>query len=182
VTKSITTKKPKQPDSVPNGVLILECLDTKKGDPGSEGRFLVHMLNLMEVQNQYVEIRTKQQFSAMLGVNPFDVVHITTHGALKDQQFRGFWTPKGTVRLDDFDDGALDAKVVVATACGAGQLDFKNEFIKKVSCKYYIAPDGTPIFHNAIFFAHWFYHNLFVLKRSPPEIVTRYNDNYKNPH
>lgn len=42
-----------------NGVLVLECLD--HADPGSEGRFLSHMFDLMEVEHQYVEIRTRNQ-------------------------------------------------------------------------------------------------------------------------
>ena len=46
-----------------NGVLILECLD--KSDPGSEGRFLSHMFDLMEVQHQYVEVRTKYQMISL---------------------------------------------------------------------------------------------------------------------
>ena len=162
------------------GILILECLN--KTDPGSEGRFLSHMFNLMDVRSQYAEIRTKQQFIAMLGANPYDVVHITTHGYVPQKEFGGFWTPKGTVRLTDFPPGILQGKTAISTACKSGMQKFSKEFIKLVSPDYYVAPEGSPKFHNAIYFAHWFYHNWFVLGRSPLEAVEKYRDGYKNPH
>jgi hypothetical protein len=163
------------------GVLILECLDN--ADPGSEGRFLSHMFNLMDVPSQYAEIRTKQQFIAMLGANPFDIVHITTHGHVPAAgKFLGFWTPKGTVRLADFQRDVLHEKMVISTACLSGIATFAKPFIKRVSAKYFIAPGKGPKFHNAIYFAHWFYHNIFVLKLSPPKAVKKYRDGYKNPH
>lgn len=167
--------------STKKGVLILECID--KPDPGSEGHFLSHMFNLMQVPSQYMEIRTKQQFLAMLGANPFGIVHITTHGSVdRRENFLGFWTPEGVVYPNDFAKSGLQGKTIVSTACRSGSAKFANPFVKQVLPKYYIAPRKSPYFHNAIFFAHWFYHSIFVLKRQPDTAVEKYRDGYKNPH
>lgn len=132
-----------------NGVLILECLD--EIDPGSEGRFLSHMFNLMEVPSQYAEIRTKEQFTAMLGANQFDVLHITTHGhvATKNDKFIGFWTPKGTVRLTDFpEDEALIARfhTVPWEERPPIVLEFMDPRLKKIGQRliYLERPDLLP--------------------------------------
>jgi hypothetical protein len=178
----LTLTKKKARKSSANGVLILECLD--KADPGSEGRFLSHMFNLMDVESQYTEIRSKDQLIAMLGANPFDVIHITTHGHVATEQgeFIGFWTPKGTVRLHDFPRDVLQEKIIVSTACLSGITAFAKPFIRRVGAEYYIAPGKGPKFHNAIYFGHWFYHNFFVLNYSPRKAVEKYRDDYKNPH
>lgn len=97
------------------GVLVLECID--KTDPGSEGRFLSHMFNLMDVKSQYVEIRTKAQLLTMLETSPYKTIHIITHGALTKEQFQGFRTPSGSVRLEAFPDDLLSDKTLVSTAC-----------------------------------------------------------------
>lgn len=164
------------------GVLILECLDD--ADPGSEGRFLSHMFNIMEIPSQYLEVRTKQQFVAVLGTNPFDVVHITTHGGVNrgEDEFKGFWTPKGVVRFDDLREDVLNGRMVVSTACLSGQKEFAKRFKARVSAECYVAPKGSPSFRNAIYFAHWFYHNVLVLKLTPQRAIKKYDDGYKNPH
>jgi hypothetical protein len=164
------------------GILILECLDTT--DPGSEGRFLSHMLNIMEAPSQYIEIRTREQLIAILKTNPFNAVHITTHGHVAGQsdKFQGFWTPKGTVRLEDLPEGSLQKKIVISTACRSGTKKFAQLLVKRLSPTDYIAPTGSPKFHNSIYFAHWFYHNVLILKLSPAEAVKKYNEGYKNPH
>lgn len=161
-----------------DGVLILESID--KNDPGSEGRFLSHMFNLMDVRSQYVEVRTKQQFIAMFDANPFNAV--TTHGYVTPN-FDGFWTPAGDrLRTEDFSEGSAKEKLIVSTACRSGFETFAQPFRKRVSAKYYIAPEGSPKFHNAIYFAHWFYHNVIVLKLAPCEAMKKYKEGYKNPH
>ncbi|WP_165927328.1 hypothetical protein [Komagataeibacter saccharivorans] len=65
-------------------VLIIDCQD-KGEDPGSEGKFIRHMLNLMGVANHYHSVRTKTQFLELLSSVPTvaDVVHIATHGYLR---------------------------------------------------------------------------------------------------
>lgn len=70
---------------IENGVLILECL--ADSDPGSEGRFLSHMFKLMKVKHQYVEAYTRYQLLALLKKSPFRLIHIATHGAMKDNNF-----------------------------------------------------------------------------------------------
>jgi hypothetical protein len=161
---AMTPSEPVARKSPARGVLILECL--QRTDPGSEGRFLSHMFNLMEVPNQYVEIRTKRQFIAMLGANEFDVVHMTTHGSLgTEDEFVGFGTPEGTVRLKEFPADVLNGKTVVSKACRSGALQFRRQFIKRVAAKYYIAPKEKRYLSDTIFFSHVFYRNLFVHKR-----------------
>ncbi|PPQ16546.1 hypothetical protein CV770_25800 [Bradyrhizobium sp. AC87j1] len=162
------------------GVLILECID--KADPGSEGRFLSHMFNLMGVNSQYVEIRTKRQFLMMLETSPFKTIHITTHGAITNKQFRAFWTPNGAVRLEALSDDVLSDKALVSTACKSGSKAFAEALVEKTGARFYIAPTASPRFHNAILFAHWFYHKVFILKVSVPRAVRDYRDGYKNPH
>jgi hypothetical protein len=162
------------------GILILECID--KNDPGSEGRFLSHMFSLMDVPSQYIEIRTKRQFVAMIEASPFNIVHITTHGYVTPK-FDGFWTPaEEKLWIEDFSKDSLKGKTVVSTACRSGARKFARKFRKRVSAKYYIAPEGKPKFHNSIYFAHWFYHNVIVLKLSPTVAMKKYDEGYKNPH
>lgn len=166
-----------------NGVLILECID--RPDPGSEGRFLSHMFDLMEVLSQYIEVRIPQQLLALIKSSPFDVIHITTHGFLKTKgAFRGWWTPGGIVGINKLEDvkGALSGKLLVSTACRSGDDRFSESVRQVLGCKYYIAPKGRPKFHNAIFFAHVFYHKLFVLSKSVTESYNSYVHVYKNPH
>jgi hypothetical protein len=163
-----------------NGVLILECIG--KTDPGSEGRFLSHMFNLMEVESQYVEVRSKLQFLSMLEASPYDTIHITTHGSLRKKEFTGFWTPGGSVRLGDFPDDLLKGRTLVSTACQSGTKAFARALVEKTSLRFYIAPTESPRFHNAIFFSHWFYHKVFVLNVSIRRTVEDYREGYKNPH
>lgn len=46
--------------SEPLFVLIIDCEDAK--DPGSEGRFVKHMLNLMNIPNCYCKAKTCGEF------------------------------------------------------------------------------------------------------------------------
>jgi len=169
-----------------NGVLILECLD--KADPGSEGLFLAHMLSLMEVDHQYVEVKTKYQLVALMKKSPYKLVHITTHGSVrnreKKEQFKGLWLKNGTLTVEDLNElkNTLKGCSVVCTACLSGNSNFAEEFARITGCEHYIAPSGSPRFYNAIFFAHIFYHKHFIIKKSIENIVSEYDSNYKNPH
>jgi hypothetical protein len=169
-----------------NGVLILECLD--KRDPGSEGLFLSHMFDLMKVANQYMEVRTKQQFLNLLLSSPYKFIHITTHGSVidgkKGERFCGFNFPDGEVTSNDlfFLKGKLKGNIIVSTACLSGDKKFSRQFIAITGCKYYIAPSGGPLYHNSIFFAHIFYHKHFILKKDVAEILHQYDKRFKNPH
>jgi len=83
------------------GVLILECLDGT--DPGSEGLFLSHMFILMKVDYQYVEVRTKAQFLALLRTWPYELIHITIHGSVGNAsgKFLGLWLRGDNVSVED---------------------------------------------------------------------------------
>ena len=165
-----------------NGVLILECIE--QSDPGSEGRFLSHMFNLMEVKSQYVEVHTPAQILSLIDCSPYKYIHITTHGVISNKKFVGWWTPKGTVSKEDLMvlEGKLTDKIIISTACKSGKKAFCNYIVHKLRCKYYVAPKRSPRFRNSIFFAHIFYHKLFVLKQSVEDSYNAYNKKYKNPH
>ncbi len=168
------------------GVLILECLD--ESDPGSEGMFLSHMFNLMEVSHQYVEVRTKYQLLSLLMKPPYTMVHITTHGSVRGhgrkENFRGLWAKDGNIRKTDLAklERKLDGFTVVSTACLSGDQSFAEDFVQVTDCDHYIAPLGSPTFKDAIFFAHIFYHKCFVLGRPVAKIMREYDSRYKNPH
>ncbi|MGA3118477.1 MAG: hypothetical protein ABSF90_29125 [Syntrophobacteraceae bacterium] len=167
------------------GVLILECMD--KSDPGSEGRFLRHMFNLMEVDHQYVEVRTRYQLIALMKKSPYKVIHITTHGSVarrKKQSFKGLWFKDGIFGISETKEleGKLQKCSVVCTACMAGDNICASEFVRITKCDNYIAPSGSPRFHNSIFFAHILYHKHFIFGRGLSEVISEYDDTYKNPH
>lgn len=163
------------------GVLILECID--HSDPGSEGRFLSHMFNLMKVKSQYVEVRTRKQLLSLIGCSPYNYIHITTHGVVSEK-FVGWWTPDSEVDKANLRslEGKLTGKTIVSTACGSGDKAFCKYIVHKLGCKFFLAPKGKPKFHNSIMFAHIFYHKLFVLKQSVNKSYEAYDKNYKNPH
>jgi hypothetical protein len=171
-------------NSTMKGVLVLEGID--KDDPGSEGRFLVHMLNLMRVKNQYVEVRTREQLIAMVRTTSLRVIHFSTHGQVSDDEedFRGLWTPMNILGMNHLHALGLSLKdkLVVSTACRSGMPDFASAFVRQTKCSHYLAPRGKPKWHNAIFFAHLFYHMYFVLKRDPVSAFADYKHRYKNPH
>ena len=166
------------------GVLILECID--KSDPGSEGRFLSHMFDIMDVPSQYAEIRNPDQFIGLMASSPYKFIHITTHGCLSksSEKFLGWWTPNGKVNQENLDaiTGRLASIVVVSTACKSANSKFGSYVVNKLGSKYYIAPKKDPKFYNAILFAHIFYHKYFILHRSVKNGFASYKENYKNPH
>ena len=165
-----------------NGVLILECID--QSDPGSEGRFLSHMFDIMQVQSQYVEVRTSEQLLSLMGCSPYDYIHVTTHGHISKKKFAGWWVSNGNVSKEDLKKwkSGLVNKTIVSTACKSGMKAFGKYVIGELGCKYYLAPAGSPKFRNSIMFAHVFYHKLFVLNRGVTKSYEAYERNYKNPH
>ncbi len=172
------------------GVLILECLDGT--DPGSEGQFLLHMFNLMRVDAQYIEVRTKRQLLSLLDRPPFRIIHVTTHGSVVEggpnakPRFRGLWSPTDDLTLSDLDrlKGKLRHRSVVTTACMSAARRFARRFVARTECEYYVAPRRSPSYATAIFFAHHFYHKYFKLpnkyQRDIQKIVEDYDDRYKN--
>jgi hypothetical protein len=169
-----------------HGVLILECLD--ESDPGSEGHFISHMLSLMEVPHQYIEVRTKRQLIQLLQSSPYRIVHITTHGTTKslrqNEKFQGLWTQEGTLKKADLKQlqGHMKGYTVVSTACLSASSHFRKGFVEVTGCSHYIAPKGSPYFYDAVFFAHIFYHKHLILKRSVRRSFNEYRKRYKNPH
>ena len=171
-------------------VLIVESPDTD-GDPGSEGSFIKHMLDLMGIKNNLQIAKNKQQFINLLSslTADIEVIHIATHGKTRikrgKEEFVGFWTPDDqyvTVKGIAEAGISLSRKVVVSTACLSGQKASRDAFKIATDCKHYIAPIRGPDFYNAALMCHIFYHKHFVLKRSAREAFSEYRDRYKNPH
>ena len=173
-------------------VLIIECRD-KAEDPGSEGWFIKHMLDLMDVANEIQPARSKARFLELLSSPAADseVVHIATHGRIKvtpkgkPDKFMGFWTPdEQNVTVEEIAAAGIDlsGKVVISTACLSGQRGARAAFKSATGCKHYIAPIRGPDFHNAALMCHIFYHKRFVLKRSVKRAFSEYRDRYRNPH
>lgn len=173
-----------------SGVLILECLGG--ADPGSEGQFLLRMFDLMEVDAQYIEVRTKRQLLALLDWPPFSVVHITTHGAVVERgfgrkpRFRGLWSPNEDLTSADLGrlKGKLRRRTIITTACMSGTKNFARRFVEDTGCDYYVAPKKSPGYATAIYFSHLLYHKYFRLAdtfgRDISKIVEDYADRYKN--
>ncbi|MCW4589182.1 CHAT domain-containing protein [Gluconacetobacter entanii] len=173
-------------------VLIIDCQD-KGEDPGSEGKFIRHMLNLMGVANRYHSVRTKTQFLELLSSVPTaaDVVHIATHGCVekppnkKRKKFIGFWTPdEKHITMQEIASAGINlfGKTVVSTACLSGQKTPRKEFKEATKCKYYISPIKGPSFYNAALMCHIFYHKHLQLGRSVKQAFSEYENRYKNPH
>jgi hypothetical protein len=173
-------------------VLIIECQDNDE-DPGSEGRFVKHLLNLMEVASHYRRARTKGQFLELLSAVPAEtsVVHIATHGRFRESRkgqrprFVGFWTPDGDdVTIKDIEDAriSLAGKLVLSTACYSGQKKPREAFKRTTGCKHYIAPIRGPRFYNAALMSHIFYHKHLQLDRSVKRAFREYEERYRNPH
>ncbi|WP_165926229.1 CHAT domain-containing protein [Acetobacter fabarum] len=173
-------------------VLIIDCQD-KGEDPGSEGKFIRHMLNLMGVANHYHSVRIKTQFLELLSSVPSeaDVVHIATHGRVgkppnkKREKFIGFWTPdEKHVSMQEIASAGINlaGKTVISTACRSGQKTPRKAFKHSTQCEYYIAPIKGPLFYNAALMCHIFYHKHLSLGLSVKQAFSEYENRYKNPH
>jgi hypothetical protein len=167
-------------------VLIVECLD--KEDPGSEGNFLRHMFDLMEVKPTLVAVDSIQDLLQRIAKSKDHVVHVSTHGALRDdddERFIGWWTPNGNGSkkvLARF-EGKFRGKTIVSTACKSGVSGFGRYAVKTLGSRHFIGPSKSPPFCDAILFAHIFYHKLFVSKKGGIKKAFRgYKESYKNPH
>lgn len=171
-----------------DGVLILECLD--EADPGSEGQFLLHMFDLMRVDAQYIEVRTKRQLLSLLDRPPFRMVHITTHGSVVEDKsdrkprFRGLWSPTQDLTLSDLGslNGKLSARSVITTACMSGERRFARRFVQETGCGHYVAPKKSPYYSTAIYFAHLFYHKYFRLREKYERNILRIVEDYDGMH
>jgi hypothetical protein len=170
----------KEPSAVKHSVLIIECRDKGEDpDPGSEGRFIKHMLDLMGIENDYRPARTRARFMELLSSVPADtdVVHIATHGRVREtpkgkpDKFIGFWTPdEQHVTMKEIDAASIDlaGKTIVSTACLSGQKTPREAFKKATGCKHYIAPIKSPSFYNAALMCHILYHKYKRRSQSVP--------------
>lgn len=172
------------------GALIIESRD--KDDPGSEGRFVRHMLNLMGVDNEYKRAASKADFIRFItraSLSKPALLHIATHGVCPDRRdkrqiFAGFWTPQGIVTIEDLRNAnaVLSGVTVVSTACFSGQKVAREGFRSATGCEHYIGPRKGPQFYNAALTSHIFYHKHFVRKKSIRVAFSEYESGYRNPH
>lgn len=165
------------------GVCIIECVD--ENDPGSEGRMLREVFNLMGVESQLVRVSSIDELLEAVADSGFLHVHVSTHGALTgDEKFRGWWTPNGsgTRRHVQKVSIKLSCTSIVSTACKSGAKGFAEYVTSTWGSRYYIAPSGCPTFYNAALFSHIYYHKLFKTRRTVPNAFASYEENYKNPH
>ncbi|MDD5461662.1 MAG: hypothetical protein PHG00_08530 [Methylococcales bacterium] len=165
------------------GVEIIECLD--QDDPGSEGRCLKHILNLMEIKSNYSHVSSIDTLLHTITASRFQYIHISTHGITSiEDQFKGWWTPKGIgtrAKVAQI-NGEVNATAIVSTACKSGSKSFGRYLVDDLGCKYFIGPTGFPKFYNVSLFVHIFYHKLFMTKGRVPNAFKSYNEIYKNPH
>lgn len=169
--------------NVKRGVCIVECLD--EGDPGSEGRVLREIFNLMEVESKLIRVASIDRLLHALSDNEFQHVHITTHGTVTDdKKFKGWWTPNGvgSKRMVNKHQVVLSCTSLVSTACLSGSKGFAKHVTGVWGSKYYIAPTGSPRFHNAALFSHIYYHKLFGSKGTVFKAFSSYMKSYTNPH
>jgi hypothetical protein len=123
-----------------------------------------------------------------LKTSPYKIIHITTHGLVEGQgkreKFVGLWFWDGHVGKGDIEKlkGKLKGCSLVSNACLSGDAKFGRALVKTAGCDYYVAPNQSPKFHNAIFFAHIFYHKMFISKKSVRTILEEYDDRFRNPH
>ncbi|WP_442776173.1 hypothetical protein [Sphaerotilus montanus] len=166
-----------------HGVCIVECFD--KSDPGSEGRVLKEIFNLMQIESVLVRVKSIENLFEQIAESEMKYVHVSTHGAETDSRtFGGWWTHKGTgtrkwVQQQDID---LSCTAIVSTACRSGTTSFGKYLVDTMGCKYYIGPTGCPNFYNAALFSHLYYHKLFKTRRTVQAAFYSYEASYKNPH
>ena len=166
------------------GVCIIECLD-EKTDPGSEGRALKEVFNLMEVESKLATVTSINELLETIAQSKFQHIHISAHGAVsKAKRFRGWWTPhgSGTKQIVGACEIKLTCTSIVSTACRSGAKEFARYITNEWGSKYYIAPAGSPRFYNALLFSHIYYHKLFKTKGTVAKAFASYAETYKNPH
>lgn len=164
------------------GVCIVECLD--KDDPGSEGRALKEIFNLMEVDSELVRVKSIFELFEAIAETAFPHVHVSTHGVTTDaDKFGGWWTHRGRGSKSVIQEIDLEFSCtsIVSTACKSGSREFA-EYVLQLGSRFYIAPTGKPTFYNAALFSHIYYHKLFKTKKSVRKAFSSYEDGYKNPH
>jgi hypothetical protein len=165
------------------GVQIIECQDPD--DPGSEGRLLQEVFKLMDVRSELVRVASIEQLIASVAESKYKFVHVSTHGVVGDEKrFKGWWTAGGRGSKKAFEEfeKTFTSKCIVSTACMSGAESFGKHVVGFLGAKYYIAPKGSPYWHNAALFSHIFYFKLFRTKGTVEKAFSSYAQSYKNPH
>jgi hypothetical protein len=166
------------------GVRIVECID-KEDDPGSEGRFLLEALRLMEVDVELLRVKKIEDLFEKISTSEMKFVHIATHGVITDtKNFRGWWTHRGIGNKQTVKQikPKAQCKAIVSTACKSGVSEFANYVVNTMGSSYYIAPTGSPSWHNAAFFTHIYYYKLFQAKGTVEKAFKSYQESFRNPH
>lgn len=165
------------------GVRVIECVS--KEDPGSEGRFLREVLRLMRVDVELVRVTKIEDLFEAITTSKMKFVHVATHGALTDaNKFQGWWTNRGIGSKSVVKKLApkFRCEAIVSTACKSGSSGFASYVVNTMGVPYYIAPAGSPKWHNAALFIHIYYHKLFLAKGQVEKAFQAYRAAYKNPH
>jgi hypothetical protein len=165
------------------GVHIIECLDAE--DPGSEGRCLKHLFNLLEVKSKYTLIQNINDLLEEMENSEYKYIHISTHGKLgKDEEFIGWWTHQGHSTKAKIASlkGKIKCRAIISTACKSGKKDFGTLFVNGLGVKYFIGPKRSTSFSSSIFFSHILYHKIFRTKFSLKGSFESYKKSYKNPY
>jgi hypothetical protein len=165
------------------GVRIIECSDPH--DPGSEGRLLQEVFRLMNIRCELVRAESTEELIAAVSDSKYKYVHVSTHGFVEhNKSFEGWWSRNGIGTRKAFaqHEGAFARKCLVSTACKSGVRGFGEHVVGFLGAQYYIAPNGSPLWHNAALFSHIFYFKLFRTKGTFAKAFSSYAKVYKNPH
>jgi hypothetical protein len=166
-----------------HGVRIIECRDPD--DPGSEGRLLNEVFNLMEVPSELVLVTSIHDLLECVAKSKYKYIHIATHGVIdENNRFKGWWGVKGTGNkkaLSQFKQ-TFTSKCIVSTACMSGTERFGNLVTDFLGARCYVAPKRSPSWHNAALFSHIFYFKLFRTEGTIKKSFSSYAKAYKNPH
>lgn len=171
--------------TIKRGVRIIECLGND--DPGSEGKLLKHVFNLMEIESSYCHVSSIEDFIYKIADSDYKYIHISAHGSTggEEKRFKGWWTPNGTGTKSKMAQlvGKVKATAIISTACRSGTNGFGRYVVDQLGCPFFIGPEKDARFYNASLFSHIFYHKLFMIKKGNVRSAFHaYADNYKNPH
>lgn len=104
-----------------HGVCIVECFD--QSDPGSEGRVLKEIFNLMQVESGLVRVRSIEDLFETIAASDMKYVHVSTHGAeTNSKTFGGWWTHKGRTKKYKL----FKTSGTVRAAFGSYEAHYKN--------------------------------------------------------
>lgn len=141
----------------------------------------------MDVKAQLIRVTKIEALFEAIAKIEMRFSHIATHGQLtKTDKFRDWWTARGVGSKQKLDTlkpkPKAKCEAIVSTACKSGSSGFANYVVNTMGVPYYIAPTGSPKWHNAAIFTHIYYYKLFLTKGTVEKAFRSYNEAYKNPH